>query len=152
MNLESLTIRKLDAWDLEEVVSISATFPPNPWSKKMFIEEMHHPNASCYVMTTGKPSGVSPVGFICFRNVGEESELLNIGVHPKSRGCGIGKKLMAFYMEECRQRGVKTLYLEVDPENLPAVHLYQSLSYRKDGVRRKFYQGRFDALLMVKEI
>ena len=152
MNLESFTIRKMDPRDLETVVSLSATPPSNPWSKQMFIEEMQHPNASCYVMTSGEPLTASPVGFICFRNVGDESDLLNIGVHPESRGCGIGKKLMAFYVGECRQRGVKTLYLEVDPRNLPAIRLYLSQSYRENGVRKKFYQGKFDALLMVKKV
>ena len=148
----SLTIRKMDPQDLEEVVSLSATSPSNPWSKQMFIEEMQHPNASCYVMTSGEPSTASPLGFLCFRNVGDESDLLNIGVHPESRGCGIGKKLMTFYVEECQQRGAKTLYLEVDPRNQPAVRLYLSQAYRKNGVRKNFYQGKFDALLMMRTI
>ena len=148
----TLTIRKMDFQDLEEVVSLSATLPSNPWSKQMFMEEMQHPNASCYVMTSGEPVTASPVGYICFRNVGDESDLLNIGVHPNSRRCGIGKKLMTFYVEECRQRGAKTLYLEVDPRNLPAVCLYLSMSYRKNGVRKNFYQGKFDALLMMRTV
>ena len=152
MNLESLTIRKMDLRDLETVVSLSGTSPSSPWSKQMFIEEMQHSNASCYVMTSGEPLTASPVGFICFRNVGDESDLLNIGVHPESRGCGIGKKLMTFYVEECRQRGAKTLYLEVDPRNLPAVRLYLSQSYQKNGVRKSFYQGKFDALLMMRTV
>jgi ribosomal-protein-alanine N-acetyltransferase len=118
----------------------------------MFLEEMEHPNASCYVLTSGEPLTDSPVGFICFRNVGDESDLLNIGVDPESRGCGIGKKLMTFYAEECRQRGAKTLYLEVDPRNVPAVRLYLSQSYRNNGVRKNFYHGKFDALLMMRTV
>ena len=43
----------------------------------------------------------SVIGFICFRNVTEESELLNIGVHPHYRQKGIGKKLMQFYIDFC---------------------------------------------------
>jgi ribosomal-protein-alanine N-acetyltransferase len=148
----SLTIRKMDFQDLEEVVSVSATSPSNPWSKQMFIEEMQHPNASCYVMASGEPSTASPLGFICFRNVGDESDLLNIGVHPEFRGCGIGKKQMTFYVEECQQRGAKTLYLEVDARNQPAVRLYLSQAYRQNGVRKNFYQGKFDALLMMRTI
>jgi ribosomal-protein-alanine N-acetyltransferase len=152
MNLERTRIRKMGPRDLETVVSLSATSPSNPWSKQMFIEEMQHPKASCYVLTSGEPFVASPVGFICFRTVGDESELLNIGVQPESRGCGIGKKLMTFYVEECRQRGAKTLYLEVDPRNLPAVRLYLSQSYRKNGVRKNFYEGKFDALLMMRRV
>jgi ribosomal-protein-alanine N-acetyltransferase len=92
------------------------------------------------------------IGFICFRNVAEESELLNICVHPDYRQSGVGKRLMEFYVEFCRRRGIKTFHLEVHSSNQPAIHLYQSFSYESSGMRKKFYQGKFDALLMTKKV
>ena len=92
------------------------------------------------------------VGFICFRNVTEESELLKICVHPDYRQLGIGKKLMQFYIDFGSRRGVRTFHLEVNPSNQPAIHLYQSFSYQRSGMRKKFYQRNFDALLMRREV
>jgi ribosomal protein S18 acetylase RimI-like enzyme len=64
---------------------------------------------------------------------------------------GIGKKLMQFYIGFCRKMKIKTFYLEVNALNQSAVHLYQHFSYQSLGMRRKFYQGKFDALLMTKK-
>jgi ribosomal-protein-alanine N-acetyltransferase len=82
--------------------------------------------------------------------MGEESELLNIGVHPLFRRMGIGRKLMQFYMEFGKAKQIKTFYLEVHVSNPPAIRLYEGFSYQPAGTRKKFYQGKFDALMMVK--
>jgi ribosomal-protein-alanine N-acetyltransferase len=137
--------------DLDEVVAIATLSTANPWSRNMFLEEMLNPLGYCLIYRR-KGSKQPPIGFICFRNVGDESELLNIGVHPQYRQMGIGKKLMQFYISLCNEMRIKTFYLEVDSLNQPAIHLYQLFSFQWLGIRKKFYQGRFDALLMVKEI
>jgi len=92
------------------------------------------------------------VGFICFRNIEDESELLNICVHPHYRQSGIGKKLMQFYTGFCIKKKIKAFYLEVNASNRSAVHLYQSFSYQQLGIRKKFYQGKSDAFLMARKV
>ena len=135
---------------LEDVVSIELSSSLAPWPKEMFLEELRNPLAHCFIH---KAEGVErhPIlGFICFRNVGEESELLNIGVHLRHRRMGIGKQLMQFYMDFCSKRQIKTFYLEVHASNPSAIHLYRWFSYQSVGTRKNFYQGRFDALIMAK--
>ncbi len=149
MELETLTIKEMDTQDLDEVLDIERSSSLNPWSKNLFAEEMSHPLSHCFII---KPEGGlrSLVrGFICFRNIGEESELLNVCVHPRYRQKGIGKRLMQFYIGFCGQ--IKTFYLEVHVLNLSAIHLYQSFAYQSMGMRKKYYQGKIDALLMVKK-
>jgi [ribosomal protein S18]-alanine N-acetyltransferase len=153
MEWENVVLQKMDIKDLDEVSSIETSNSLTPWSKNMFVEEIrNHPLAYCYVMKTKDGSKQPVIGFICFRNITEESELLNIGVHPDYRQLGIGKKLMQFYIDFSRQRGIKTFYLEVHSSNQSAIHLYQLFSYQSSGRRKKFYQGKFDALLMMKKI
>ena len=55
---------------------------------------------------------------------------------------------MEFYIDFCKKKGVKNYYLEVHPLNMPAVRLYQSFAFQPAGKRKKFYQGKYDALLM----
>lgn len=137
--------------DLDELLDMEAFSSLNPWSKNMFIEEMQNPFTYCFVIKIeGRPRD-QMMGFICFRNIGNESELLNICVHPQYRQMGIGKKLMQFYIGFCRKKKIKTFYLEVNASNQSAVNLYQLFSYQSLGMRKKFYQGKFDALLMVKK-
>jgi ribosomal protein S18 acetylase RimI-like enzyme len=53
-------------------------------------------------------------------------------------------------MEFGRAKQIKTFYLEVQVSNPPAIRLYQGFSYQPEGTRKKFYQGKFDALVMVR--
>jgi ribosomal-protein-alanine N-acetyltransferase len=145
-------IQKMDIQDLDEVFSIEASSSQTPWSRNGFVEEIQNPFAHCFVMKGGNGSGQRVIGFICFRNVIEESELLDIAVHPDYRRRGIGKKLMQFYIDFSRQRGIHTFYLEVNASNQSAIQLYQAFTYEFSGVRKKFYQGKSDALLMKKRI
>jgi ribosomal-protein-alanine N-acetyltransferase len=143
-------IEKMEREHLDEVLLIETSSSLTPWSKEMFLEELRNPLAHSFIYRVDKPQGYSLAGFICFRNVGEESELLNICVHPLYRRKGIGRKLMQFYMEFGRAKQIKTFYLEVHVSNPPAIHLYQGFSYQPEGTRKKFYQGEFDALVMVR--
>jgi ribosomal-protein-alanine N-acetyltransferase len=151
MDLRRFTLKKMDPKDLDEVLSM-ATSSPNPWSKNMFTEEMRNPFSHCFVMNVEEISKHQLVGLICFRNLEDESELLNICVHPQYRQLGIGKKLMNFYIHFCCQISMKTFHLEVNVSNHPAIRLYQLFSYQSVGVRKKFYEARFDALRMTKKV
>jgi [ribosomal protein S18]-alanine N-acetyltransferase len=144
-------IQKMDEKDLDEVVAIATLSISNPWSKEMFIEEMLNPLSHCFIVKMKWASKHPLIGFICFRNIENESELLNICVHPQYRQLGIGKKLMQFYIGLCSKMKIRTFYLEVDSSNQSAIHLYQLLSYQIVGIRKKFYRGKLDALLMVKK-
>ncbi len=138
--------------DLEAVQRIAATNSVNPWTTQMFQEEMGNPLSHCYILEDGASSGGSVLGFLCFRVIGEESELLNLGVHPDHQRRGRGRALMDYYHRFCREAKVKTSYLEVDGSNRHALHLYESLSYQAVGKRKRFYQGKRDALVLKREV
>ncbi len=145
-------IRKMIPEDLDEVLVIEASASPTPWSKNMFTEEIQNLTSCCFVMKIEVGSKQPVIGFICFRNMAGESELLNIAVHPHYRRLGAGRKLMEFYIEFSSRGGGRAFYLEVHSSNQSAIRLYQSFSYQSFGVRKKFYQNKFDALLMVKKV
>ncbi len=151
MEWERFSIQKMDIKDLDEVCSIEASHSLSAWSKNMFTGEMGNAFAYCFVMKRKDEVRQSVIGYVCFRNMIDESELLNIGVHPDHKRMGIGEKLMQFYIDFSRQRGTKTFYLEVNSSNQSAIRLYQLFSYQSSGIRKNFYQGKFDALLMLKK-
>lgn len=149
MASEIFTIKKMEVEDMDEVLPIAAASPLNPWSKDMFLGEVAHHLSHCFLICGENDRKKDiPLGFICFRNIGEESELLNICIHPRHCQKGLGKILMEFYIDFCSKKGVKKYYLEVNPQNIPAVHLYQSFDFKPAGKRKNFYQGKYDALLM----
>jgi [ribosomal protein S18]-alanine N-acetyltransferase len=152
MEWEKVIIQKMDMQDLDEVVSLESSYSGAPWSKGMFVEEIRNPFACCFVMKREDRSRPRVIGFICFRNVAEESELLNICVHSDHRQLGAGKRLMEFYVDFSRRSGITTFHLEVHSSNHSAIRLYRKFSYEASGMRKKFYQGRFDAVLMTKRV
>jgi len=137
--------------DLDEVISIESSNPGTQWSRNMFVEEMRNPFGYCFVMKIEHEIKQQVIGFICFRNVEEESELFNICVHADYRRLGVGRQLMGFYVEFGRLRGIKNFHLEVLSSNQAAICLYRLFSYESSGMRKKFYRGKFDALLMARE-
>jgi ribosomal-protein-alanine N-acetyltransferase len=152
MESKKVVIKKMEAEHLADVLSIENSSSQSPWSEKMFIEELKNPFAHCFTIRTEETPQHQVTGFICFRNIRDESELFNIAVHPHFRQLGIGKTLMEFYFDFCEKRQIKSFFLEVNSSNASAIHLYQLFYYQPIGIRKKFYQEKFDALLMIRKI
>jgi ribosomal-protein-alanine N-acetyltransferase len=152
MELGKVSIQEMNIKDLDDVLIIENSSSLTPWTKNMFLNELQNHFSHCFVIKAGALPHPALIGFICFRNVTDESELLNMGVHPHYRQLGIGKKLMEFYMNFCSRMGIKRFYLEVNSSNQLAIRLYQHFSYQSSGIRKKFYQKKFDALLMMKKV
>ena len=138
--------------DLNEILTIEVSSSLTPWSRPLFLEEMAHPHGHCFSMILREDPGPRVVAYLCFRTMGDESELLNLAVHPGYRRRGFARHLMAFYIDFCHQEKVRRSFLEVATENEAALHLYRSLDYRPTGRRPRFYLGRLDALMMEREI
>lgn len=144
-------IQGMEECDLDEVLSVEAASRQTSWSRQSFVGEMENPLSFCFVLKQRKGSRDQTLGFICFRVIGEESELVNLAIHPLHRQRGLGKELMRFYIDFCSERKVRSFFLETGASNEPAIRLYRSFGYCIEGVRPKFYQGKEDAFLMVRK-
>lgn len=89
-------------------------------------------------------------GFISFRGVPPEGEIVNFAVSPRHTRRGAGAALLAELFGVMRAAGFKKVTLEVNENNLPAVNIYTKHGFRTLCKRIKFYKGREDALLMEK--
>jgi ribosomal protein S18 acetylase RimI-like enzyme len=56
-------------------------------------------------------------------------------VAPKARGRGLGKTMLDFALAQAKQLGIRTLHLEVEPGNDPALELYRSAGFEETGRR-----------------
>ena len=57
-------------------------------------------------------------------------ELSKMAVAPEIRGQGVGRKLLAYVMEEARGLGAHTVFLGSSTKLKNAVHLYEALGFR----------------------
>ena len=116
-------------------------FPNKPWSADDFRDLKQ---SGCEII-------MSENGFIVYRIVVDEAEIITIGVNPEKRRLGIASAMIGIIEKTIKNQGVKKLFLEVALNNIPAQKLYENCGFNKVGLRPKYYDG-VDAILMSKDL
>ena len=118
-----------------------------PWHRESFLEMIANENA-CYLVALIGEEVVASCGL---RHIVGEGEITNVVTKHTCRGLGIAKKMLLALLEEGTKMGAKEFTLEVRVSNDPAIHLYESLGFVSEGVRKNFYEEPTeDALIMWK--
>jgi len=145
---EQIVIRTMSIADLDEVLSIESLFYSTPWKKEHFIHEIHSPVSFPFVLTI---NGLV-VGYLCLMSLFEESQIMNITVSGKYRGKGLAQMLIEFAVKTATEKGAENLVLEVRASNFAAISLYEKNDFVRYFVRKKYYEGLEDAVLMEKSL
>lgn len=118
-----------------------------PWHRESFLEMIANENA-CYLVALAGDEVVASCGL---RHIVGEGEITNVVTKSSMRGKGIGKQMLLRLLEEGRKMGAEAFTLEVRVSNAPAIHLYESLGFVSEGIRKNFYEEPTeDALIMWK--
>lgn len=127
---------------LDELAELHAKcFPHKPWGAADFADLQ---KSGCEIIA-------SQNGFIVYRAVADEAEIITIGVAPDARRTGIAAAMLGIIEGDLKKRGVKHIFLEVAADNAPARGLYQGNGYMEIGTRPKYYDW-VDAIMMKKDI
>jgi len=93
------------------------------------------------------------VGYVGSQTVIDESEVMNIAVHPDYRRQGIGEALLETLAHALREQGSRGLTLEARVSNTPAVSLYKKAGFLQVGLRKNYYRNpKEDALILRKAL
>jgi len=90
-------------------------------------------------------------GFYIGEFVLDESSLIEICIHPDFQGKGLGRQLLAHYIEQAKSKGGMSCWLEVRESNKAAFALYQSMDFNEVDRRINYYpteSGKEDAIMM----
>ena len=87
-------------------------------------------------------------GYISLLLLEGEAELLRIAVKKRYRKKGFGKALLEAVIEECNDRALEKLYLEVKDTNEQAKRLYLSEGFCEVARRKAYYKDGADAVIM----
>ena len=88
----------------------------------------------------GKPN-LPPLAFVVYRLAADEAEILSIGVAPEHRGKGLARRLMEEVMRRLHGERARSLFLEVDSSNEPAIKLYRRLRFQTVAERPAYYKN-----------
>ncbi len=94
-------------------------------------------------------------GFIILALAADQADILILVVHHDARQRGIGQALLAAAENKAYQQGVRTVFLDVAEDNIPALRLYQNSGYQPIGRRPAYYRrahGRIAALTFCKTL
>jgi ribosomal-protein-alanine acetyltransferase len=90
-------------------------------------------------------------GYLLAMIIGDEAEILSIGVTPDRQRQGVGKRLLQHFFDHGASRNMAKAVLEVAKDNLPARGLYRDFGFAEFGRRKDYYkQGnqKTDAIMM----
>ncbi|HXH03069.1 MAG TPA: ribosomal protein S18-alanine N-acetyltransferase [Candidatus Competibacteraceae bacterium] len=144
------SFRAMRYTDLPAVMAIERRAYPFPWSEAV-ISDCIRVGYRCRVLERGR----AILGYGILSIAVGEAHVLNLCVAPEYQGQGLGRRILEHLMEQARQGGARTVFLEVRPSNGVAVHLYRSAGFCEVGLRRGYYpavHGREDALVMAREL
>ena len=119
----------------------------DPWSEAVLQSELDAPLAQYFIY---EEDG-QVLGYIGTRMIFDTCEIANVAVDPAHRRKGIAQTLYRALEEECRQKGILQLDLEVRESNLGAQAFYRVCGFDVAGKRRNYYESpREDAILMTR--
>ncbi|MDX8402724.1 MAG: ribosomal protein S18-alanine N-acetyltransferase [Mariprofundaceae bacterium] len=132
--------------DLDEVHALNHACLAEAWSREGLASAL----ADGWPLWLSRTMDGRLAGYLLARRVPGAMHLMQLVVAPEWRRRGVGRGLMRRLMEAA---GTDAVELEVRASNAPAIALYASLGFARDGIRPRYYRngpgGRpEDALLM----
>ena len=144
-----MIIEKMNATQVPQIAELEKLSFSDPWSEKSIETELSCRLSVWLVALEGE----QVVGYVGSQTVIDESDMMNIAVHPDFRRRGIAEALVAELEAALRQRGSRALTLEVRDSNAPAIALYEKLGFSQVGLRRNYYRNpKEDARILRKEL
>lgn len=142
----NLTIYPMTDNDIDRVCSINNLSFCTPWSYESIKNDLHN-KFSYYIVVkyNNEVIGYAGLWFII-----DEADITNIAIHPDFRGLGGGSKLMSALIDLCIKYKIPSLTLEVRKSNIIAQNLYKKFGFIEEGIRKKYYDGIEDAIIMWK--
>lgn len=118
------------------------------WTPGVLFSELKNENTKYIVL---KVDNII-LGFAGIWITPDTVELNNIVVKKDSRGKGYSKVLLEKLIEISKKTTREIFTLEVSEKNIIAIKLYKKYGFEKVGLRKKYYEGKYDAILMSKKI
>ena len=149
MNLNEVKISKMSIKDLNTIKNILEDEFDDFWNYEILKSELESNNSYFFV---AKNISGEIVGFAGIKIILDEADIMNIVIKKDFRNNGIGSLLLDYLISYSKSINLKTITLEVNEINIPAIKLYEKFDFEKLGIRKKYYNGKNDAIIMSKKI
>jgi len=122
------------------------------WGDGEFEQMLREQNTMIHRLRQGR----AVIGFAASRLAAGEAEILSIALSPGHRGRGLSRELFLTHLGHLAGRGVRTVFLEVEENNVPARRLYDRTGFMVVGRRERYYKEangvELNALVMRRDL
>jgi len=141
-------IRKATVNDITYLVRIEKkVFTQSLGESFLFDELLLNPFAHYFVYELNK----EVIGYIGFRAIDSNSEMMNFCMDPEYQGQGYGTEILNYSIDYLKNIGVSSVLLEVRKSNKTAQAVYEKFGFKKSHIRKNYYQNE-DAFVYMKEV
>jgi ribosomal-protein-alanine N-acetyltransferase len=130
--------------DIPSVAALEAVVYDQPWSPRVFFDELAMDNREYLVITNGDKRIIGYGGLLV---IDDDAHITTLAVEPEARGQNLGKRLMLALVDQALGVGARHLTLEVRLSNSSAQGLYELFGFEPVGRRKNYYKNE-DALVM----
>lgn len=141
-----IEIEKMSLRDLEDIKEILTTEFDDFWSYNILKEEIKKSDTVYIVAKQNEKI----VGFAGFWISPDDIQITNIVVRKNERKKGIGTLLFDKLIKEAKSTDKQEIFLEVNEKNIFAINLYKKFNFEEIGIRKKYYNGTDNAIIMKK--
>lgn len=143
-----ICITEMNETHVAQVAELEKLCFSDPWSEKSVASELSNPLSKWLVAMDGD----TLCGYVGSQTVMDETDMMNIAVHPDYRRRGIAESLVQALVILLKEQGSSCLTLEVRASNESAKALYAKQDFHQIGRRPNYYRNpREDALILRKE-
>ena len=141
---KEIKIEEMSLSDLESIKDILISDFDDFWNYNILKEELESIDSKYIVAKTNDGEIISFAGI---KIIVDTADIMNIVVKKSWRNQGVGNLLLSNLISICKISNLSSLSLEVNEDNLPAIHLYEKFGFKQVGVRKNYYQDK-DGMIM----
>lgn len=145
--LKKIDIQEMSLNDLEKIKDILISDFDDFWNYNILKEELESPNSK-YIIA--KTNDGEIIGFTGIKVLVDNADIMNIVVKKSWRNQGVGNLLLNNLISICKDLNLLSLSLEVNEDNLPAIHLYEKFGFKQVGLRKNYYQDKNGIVMSYK--
>lgn len=139
-------LRPMRWWDIDAALAIEQELFPDAWAVETFWAELARVPETRHYLVADDDGAV--VGYAGLMTVGRQADVQTVAVAADQQGHGHGATLLRTIIDEATRRGCTEVLLEVRVDNEVALHLYEKTGFERISVRRGYYPGGVDGLVM----
>lgn len=146
MSLDSIQFRSATVTDLPQIAEIENKVHISPWSSQQLRQSIETSDVFWVALEQR-----SIIAYCVLMPVAGQCELLNLAVHSKWQGKGVGRICLSHVFQQAQLQSIEEIFLEVRETNQAAIKLYLNSGFRSVGCRKNYYQVEGhgeDALIM----